>query len=423
MPYLNKYNKRIGIIATRLGGLDGVSLEVDKWVRILNKKGFDIYLCAGDIERKLLKASLVPYLSVNNKENKKIITKFFSGNKVSKQLENQIKNKAKKIEEEVTHWIKKNKIKKIIVENINSIPLNIPAAVAIYNILERNPEITALFHHHDFYWERKSYFGNCKNIIAYLKKYFPPKRKDFIHITINSIAQKNLLKKHGVKSIVIPNIFDRFSAKKDEYNACLRKDFNIRKDDILFVSPVRIVPRKNLEAALALIKQLQNPKIKFIIAGCADSYDLHSQLYFKKIKNMSLDIKDRIKFICGVIAPERKNTKNHKIYSLTDIYAQADFILYTPLYEGWGNAFGEAMAFGVPTVINRYKIFKHDIEKFGFKVVKINNGKVNKKVVKEVMEILNDKNLKKRIVAHNKKLIKKYFGPEVFIKKIKYFLR
>jgi hypothetical protein len=41
--------KRIGIIATHLGGLGGVSLEVDKWVKVLKKMGWRVFLCAGEI--------------------------------------------------------------------------------------------------------------------------------------------------------------------------------------------------------------------------------------------------------------------------------------------------------------------------------------------------------------------------------------
>lgn len=36
-------DKRIGIISIRLGGLDGVSLEVDKWVKVLKRMGWQVF--------------------------------------------------------------------------------------------------------------------------------------------------------------------------------------------------------------------------------------------------------------------------------------------------------------------------------------------------------------------------------------------
>jgi glycosyltransferase involved in cell wall biosynthesis len=43
--------------------------------------------------------------------------------------------------------------------------------------------------------------------------------------------------------------------------------------------------------------------------------------------------------------------------SLWELYAHADFITYPSLYEGFGNAFLEAVYFKKPLLINRYAIF------------------------------------------------------------------
>lgn len=413
--------KKIGIIATRLGGLDGVSLEVDKWRRILKKAGFKTYLCVGEKAKESLHATVIPSLSADSGENKKIINHFFSRETDSEFLEDKIENEAKKIEKGINTWLKKYKINKIIVENISALPIHVPAAVAIDKVLEKNPDVRALLHHHDFHWERKSYFGGCKKIKPFLKKYFPPKRKNAFHVVINSTARDSLFEKYGIKSVIVPNIFDRFTAEKNTFNSTLKKDFGLKKDDSFFVVPVRIVPRKNIEAAIELIKELKGTGMKLIIAGCADPYDFQSMTYFSKIHKLTEGMEEKIKFVCGQVAPKRKKTGKHKVYSLADVYARADFVFYPTLYEGWGNAFGEAMAFGVPTLVNRYDVFKRDIEKFGFEVVKIDNGKIGKNTVEEVQKILNDKISKNRIIRHNKETIKKYFGPDVLMEKLEPF--
>ena len=41
---------RIGFVSTRLAGTDGVSLEVAKWVQVLNGLGHECFFFAGELE-------------------------------------------------------------------------------------------------------------------------------------------------------------------------------------------------------------------------------------------------------------------------------------------------------------------------------------------------------------------------------------
>jgi glycosyltransferase involved in cell wall biosynthesis len=428
------FKKKIGIIATRLGGLDGVALEVDKWVQFLKSRGWKVYLCAGEISSspygysqisgesyaELIKATVIPELAINHRANQRLEKIIFQKQKISPTyLKEKIGKLASKIETDLSRWLRKYQIEKIIVENINALPDHIPAAVAIDALLEKNPSLEALLHHHDFYWERDYYRKINQEAKFYLKKYFPPQRKNVVHLTVNSNAQKELLRRYGLRSIVVPNIFDRFAIKKDEYNQYLRKDIGVEKDDWLFLVPVRIVPRKNIEIAIELVKILKNPKIKLVIAGCVD---YRSGNYLKKLKKLSAPIKNQVKFICPYIAPRRHQTNHQRIYTIFDVYAQADFVLYPSLYEGWGNALGEAMISRVPLLVNRYKIFKQDIEKLGFRVVKINRGRLNSRTANQIMEILNNKDLREKMVERNEALIKRYCGFEILERKLKSFL-
>ena len=40
---------RIGLVSTRLAGVDGVSFEVAKWELVLNRLGHETRLCAGEL--------------------------------------------------------------------------------------------------------------------------------------------------------------------------------------------------------------------------------------------------------------------------------------------------------------------------------------------------------------------------------------
>jgi len=425
--------ERIGIIATRLGGLDGVSLEVDKWTKFLKQNQKKVFFCCGKIEyppegfsqisgknyQELKKANIIPELSISHPQNKIIRRmvfqkKFFVKDRFEEKVEIISDKIAKKIEE----WARENKIEKIIVENINSLPDHIPAGVGIFKFLKRNSHIFCLFHHHDFYWERDYFKTSQRELNFYFKKFFPPKEiKNSLHVTINTIAQKELLKRHKISSIVVGNVFDGFSIKKDKYNSIFREKVGIKKEDLLFLVPVRIIPRKNIETAVEIVKKLQDLKIFLLIAGCCDYYQKD---YFKKIKQKAKVLGEKIKFVCDLIAP-RRFKKN--IFTIFDVYANADFVLYPSFYEGWGNVIGEAMIGKIPLLVNRYPVFKKDIEKKGFWVVKMEKGMVSQRVIDEIKEVLENKDLKRKMTEKNYFLIKKYYGFDMLEKKLKKFLK
>ena len=51
---------RIGIVATRLAGVDGVTFEAAKWETILERMGHEVRLLAGEIDALRPNARLVP---------------------------------------------------------------------------------------------------------------------------------------------------------------------------------------------------------------------------------------------------------------------------------------------------------------------------------------------------------------------------
>jgi glycosyltransferase involved in cell wall biosynthesis len=87
-------------------------------------------------------------------------------------------------------------------------------------------------------------------------------------------------------------------------------------------------------------------------------------------------------------------------YSLWDIYPHADFITYPSLYEGFGNAFLEAVYFKKPLLINRYATFVRDIEPKGFDLI-VMDGFLSDKTVQAVKEVLESPERRKKMVEHN----------------------
>ena len=101
---------------------------------------------------------------------------------------------------------------------------------------------------------------------------------------------------------------------------------------------------------------------------------------------------------------------------MDDIYQNADLVTYPSGYEGFGNAFLEAIYFKKPIVVNRYSIFVEDIEPCGFEVIPFESF-VTQEVVDRIKLFLEREN-STDVAESNYELGKRYFSYEVLEKKL-----
>jgi hypothetical protein len=110
--------------------------------------------------------------------------------------------------------------------------------------------------------------------------------------------------------------------------------------------------------------------------------------------------------------PLSKNNNGKGQYSLWDVYPYADFITYPSLFEGFGNAFLEAIYFKKPILINRYATFVRDIEPLGFDLA-VMDGFLSKKTVNTVREILESLKRRKAMVTNNYRIAARHYSYSV----------
>ena len=116
-----------------------------------------------------------------------------------------------------------------------------------------------------------------------------------------------------------------------------------------------------------------------------------------------------LRFIETRISDVRQYDRDgRKMYTLWDLYQHADLVTYPSLYEGFGNAFLEAVYFRLPVVVNRYAIFGRDIEPKGFQLP-VMEGFITQKVVDEVRRVLEDAAYRKQMVDHNFEVAARFF--------------
>lgn len=412
---------RVIILATRIAGVDGVSLEAVRWKEILRRMGHKVTFVAGKLDRS---GVLIPELHFQWPKVTKLHDKVVYGKGDYRQVEAEIFEVAGKIEGKLREVFNRGKkIDLLIVANASSIPMHFPLAVALARVVEEF-KIPTIARHHDFWWERKRYLKST--MFPFFQRWFPPKLPNIHHVVINSIAQKELKKRYEIDSTLIWDTFDFDSKKRvlDAYSKRWRKDFGINKNDLVFLQATRIVPRKRIELSIELVKKLNDPRVILVIAGhSGDEGKEYERQLRRKIKKEKI----RAVFIGRYVNSERRiiatpnlrgRPKHRRVYTLWDCFVNADFATYPTSVEGFGNQFIETMFFKKPIITTPYEVFKADIAPLGFETITMPH-KVTKKVVGEVKELTDNPKIRKKMVEKNFKLGKKYFDYEVVEKKLK----
>ncbi len=404
----------VGFISTRLAGTDGVSLETEKWADVFESEGCNCFYFAGELDRPPACSYLVEEAHFKHPDIKDIYRKSFGVNKRDRKTTEKIYELKMKIKDNLYKFIEKFDIELIIPQNALTIPLNLPLGIAITQVISETG-IPTIAHHHDFFWERQNFLTNA--VWEYLNMAFPPHLPSINHVVINSSGDNQLSLRTGVSSTVIPNVmdFENPPPPVDKYASDVRQSLGIEDDELFILQPTRVVKRKGIEHAIELVNRL-GMKAKLVISHASgdEGYD-----YQNRVKEYSKMLGVNTVFVSEIINERRGKTKDgKKIYTLEDIYPHADLVTYPSNFEGFGNAFLEAIYFRKPIVVNTYSIYAMDIKPKGFSVVEL-DGYVTEQAVEQTRRILENPELCERMVEKNYEIATRCFSYKVLRKKLK----
>jgi glycosyltransferase involved in cell wall biosynthesis len=406
--------RRIGFVSTRFQGTDGVTLEARKWAQILGGLGHSCYWMAGELDAPPEVSHTAPLAFFNHPEVAEVQRQLFGVAFRSRTVTNRIQSLKERLKDELYHFIEKFRIEVLLPENILAIPMHVPLGLAMTEVIAETP-LPVIAHHHDFTWERERFTLNAVN--DYLQAAFPPLLYGMEHVVINSMAQKELARRLGIPSQIIPNVLDFATPPPgiDDYNRDLRREIGLRDDDWFILQPTRVVQRKGIEHAIELVRRLNDRRAKLVVSHPAGD---EGSAYLAMLKDRIADAGIDVRFIAGRVGETRGvNADGQKVYTLFDIYPHADLVTYPSLYEGFGNAFLEAIYFGKPVVVNTYAVYARDIDPLGFKTVEITQL-VTREVVEQARALLEDAALRAAWAEANYDLGLKYFSYAVARRKL-----
>ena len=284
------------IVSFRLGLSDGVSIVARLWQQMLADIGFDMVTVAaeGPVDRR------VPGLGIGQLDGPD--------------------------PDEFAAAVSDADL--VVVENLCTIPLNLPAARTVARSLAGRP---AILHHHDPPWQRERFAAVNE---------LPPDDPSWRHVVINRLTAEQFARR-GIKATVIYNGFDNFGPEGNR--AAMRAKLDVADNTLLVAHPVRAIPRKNIPAAIAIAEELGGAY--WLMGQAEEDYGPTLEQVLGKAR-------------CPVI--------NRPVARTPDIYAAADLVVFPSVWEGFGNPPVEAAIWRRPCVVGDYPVAR-ELAEFGFR--------------------------------------------------------
>jgi len=303
------------IISFRLGQHDGVSVVAQHWQQILTDLGFETYTIAGEGRADILLPGLARYATEPP---------------TAADLRQAL-----------------NPSDFALVENIGTIPMNLPASLELLKTLKGRP---AIMHHHDPPWQREHWMHITD---------LPGDDQAWQHVVINDITQAQMATR-GFDATRIYNPFETNPEPGDR--AACRSRLGVSDEELLMFHPVRAIRRKNVPAAVRLAEKLGG--VYWLAGPPEDGYGPTLDSILREAE-------------CRVVAPvggggagdgsrDNSDLTNHHAISANDVYAAADLVVYPSWWEGFGNPPVEAAIHRLPAVVGDYPVAQ-ELRQLGFK--------------------------------------------------------
>jgi len=353
----------------------GVEVVIDYHSRILTRQGYKICIIfgkGGGLLYNNVEEHEVPLLSPENLRVKMVQEEILEKREETEEFI--------KLKDELKQELKElfSGLSSIIVHNIPSMPFNFAATAAINELADiMKPHFIFWLHDTIFVREEwKNFVGRFPLTLLHHKN---QKIKFVTPTNFRARQFASLGEPYNIPRMkVIPNgISVEEYLKIDDTTKQLMGRLGLSFNDFIIVTPVRVLPRKNIELALNVVHELIHlsgkRKIKLLITGPPGA-DIESVAYMAKLKEIIRmeRMQDNVLFCHDLISFKRQFSNNNEIvkWSVGDVYNIADLVFIPSKEEGFGLPVIEAGAARKPIFCSRIppfqELIREDIEGYMF---------------------------------------------------------
>lgn len=377
----------------KLFGTDGVSLQSLELSQELARRGWTVLPCASDVPEGAagLRLDALSYQSRDAVELRSRLFNPADGQDDSgASLVAEVVERAAPIRAAVESYIDSQRVSIVHVRNIMALPYNLPATVALYDLMRERRDIGFLLQHHDLYWEgpnARNFLTPYAEVDALMERVMCPDLPNTRHVLINPIAADALQERRGLRGTVIPDGFDfrrEVPVLDDErFRRLLRvvagESAPITPADVIVAMPTRVAINKAIELALQLVAALQErrrdleraqhgvgdaerrftkgDRVVLLLPQGEDLAD--NQAYFDRLVEFAQHLGVTLAYGGDVVVPDRRyvhgDSEHFPFYAT---YRSVDFVCYCPEHEGFGNQAIESVWARRPLANTDYPVFK-----------------------------------------------------------------
>ncbi len=224
----------------------------------------------------------------------------------------------------------------LITHNVASLHKNLPLTAALHDLYKMPGFPRLILWHHDLAWTTPRYRHELHD--GYPWDLLRSDWGDVTHVVVSELRRQELgdllgIRKESIR--VIPNGVDIHAFYKLEPQTIqLIEQLRLLEADPLFLLPVRLTPRKNIELALHILAELRSeyPKAALLVTGPEGPHNPANAAYKQKLFHLrdELNLQDTVHFLAEVTSDFMPDSV------IADFYRLADALLFPSREEGFG---------------------------------------------------------------------------------------
>ncbi len=353
----------------------GVEVVIDYHSRVLTRHGYDVKLifgAGGGLANQKVEECQIPLLSPEETRVQQVQKEILESHQKTEEF--------KKLKDDIKQELRVafSDLGTCIVHNIPSMPFNFAATAAINELVDEMVG-NYIFWLHDTILVREEWLYSVSEFPITLLHH---KNKEITFVTPTAFRARQfqaLDEPYKIPDLkVIPNgVSVEEYLKIDEITKQLLRRLGLSFDDFIIVTPVRALPRKNIELALNVVNELthlsgKRKKIRLLITG-PPGKDPESIAYEEKLKEIikTRRLQESVIFCSDIISFKRQFSDGRVVkWSVADVYNISDLVFIPSREEGFGLPVIEAGASRKPLFCSRIppfqELIREDIEGYMF---------------------------------------------------------